>query len=217
MSRDGASGRAPTPQSLWKDVIRMHRLSRVTDPSPHGPPTNPGKVARATRVGLRTSIVVLVATAFPVLSLLRASGVATSEVEDRALAGIAAIGKTASLQEQQAWSDAIRIVTSVAARPSLVAALGSHNPADARQMASRSTQSILVLGPFNDVRMYDAAGDLLAVASLPGVTPTAMAGTRSPPARLGDPVTTGAPISRQVGVPNQGVHGTLLGPLRVDV
>ncbi|HEX9313798.1 MAG TPA: hypothetical protein VGA71_00110, partial [Actinomycetota bacterium] len=76
-------------------------------------------------------MVVLVATAFPVLSLLWASGVATSEVEDRALAGIAAIGKTASLQEQQAWNDAIRIVTSVAARPSVVTALGSHNLADA--------------------------------------------------------------------------------------
>src|SRR5260370_12271842 len=150
---------------LWKDVTRMNRLSRATDPSPQ---TTLEKVARAPRVGLRTAVAVLVATAFPALSLLWASSVAPGEVEHRAFVGIAAIGKAASLQEQQAWDDAIRIVTSVAARPSLVTALASRNRADAREMARLSTASVLVFGPFSDVRIYDPTGDLLALASLPG-------------------------------------------------
>src|SRR5438309_5963574 len=157
----------------------MNRPSRATDPSRHAPPTNLRSVPRATRVGLRTAVVILVATAFPVLSLLWASGVATGEVEHRAFVGIAAIGKAASLQEQQAWNDAIRIVTSVAARPSLVIALASPNRADAQQMARLSTASVLVFGPFSGVRMYDPAGDLLAMASLPGRDPTAVPGTQS--------------------------------------
>src|SRR6267143_1879354 len=114
----------------------MNRLSRATDPSRHGSRTNLGKVPRATRVGLRTAVVILVATAFPVLSLLWASSVATAEVEHRAVAGVAAIGKAASLQEQQAWDDAVRIVTSVAARPTVVIALGSHDPTVVRQIES---------------------------------------------------------------------------------
>ena len=83
----------------------MNRLSPATDTSLHGLPTNPATGPRATRVGLRTAVVVLLATAFPVLSLFWASSVATGEVEDRARAGLAAIGKAASLQEQQAWDD----------------------------------------------------------------------------------------------------------------
>src|SRR5205085_4833043 len=84
---------------LWKDVIRMNRRSRATDPSPQ---TNLEEVARSTRVGLRTAVAVLLAAALPVLSLLWASSVATGEVEHRAFAGIAAIRNAASLQEQQA-------------------------------------------------------------------------------------------------------------------
>ena len=169
----------------------MNRLPPATGFPPHGPPRNPGRGPRATRVGLRTAVVVLVVTAFPVLSLLWASGVATGEVEDRALATMAAIGKAASLQEQQAWDDAIRIVTSVATRPAVVTALASHNPDQASQMASRSTASILVLGPFSDARMYDPVGGLLAIATLPGVTPTAVAGISSAPVTLGDSAAPG--------------------------
>jgi PAS domain S-box-containing protein len=168
-------------------------------------------------VGLRSAAVVLVATALPVLSVLWASSVATEEVEHRALASIAAIGKAASLQEQQAWNDAIRIVISVAARPSVVTAMGSRYPAVARQLASQSTASILVFGPFSDARMYDPAGNLLAMASLPGVDPTPVTGTPSDPATFGDPVTPGAHTLRQVAVPIGGIRGPLLGQLVVDV
>src|SRR4029077_18497257 len=47
----------------------MNRPSRATDPSPHRPPIPRGRAPRATRVGLRTAVVILVATAFPVLDL----------------------------------------------------------------------------------------------------------------------------------------------------
>jgi PAS domain S-box-containing protein len=162
-------------------------------------------------------VAVLVATAFPVLSLLWASSVAPGEVEHRAFVGIAAIGKAASLQEQQAWDDAIRIVASVAARPSLVTALASRNPADARQMARLSTASILVFGPFSDVRIYDPAGDQLAMASLPGRDPAGVTVTQSQVTTFGDPVTVDGHTSRQVAVPIGGVRGPVLGQMVVDV
>src|SRR4029077_6327298 len=47
----------------------MNRPSRATDPSPHRPPIPRGRAPRATRVGLRTAVVILVATAFPFLDL----------------------------------------------------------------------------------------------------------------------------------------------------
>src|SRR5260370_17058484 len=62
---------------LWKDVIRMNRLSRATDPSRQ---TNLEKVSRPTRVGLRTAAGVLVAPAFPVISLLWASALAPGQL-----------------------------------------------------------------------------------------------------------------------------------------
>jgi PAS domain S-box-containing protein len=113
-------------------------------------------------VGLRTAAVVLAATLFPVVSLLWASGVAKIEVENRAFGGMAAIADATSLQEQQAWDDALQIVTSGAARPALLSALESPHRKVAREIASQSAESILMAGPFGDVRMYDPAGNLLA-------------------------------------------------------
>jgi PAS domain S-box-containing protein len=117
---------------------------------------------RGTLVGLRTAAVVLAATLFPVVSLLWASGVANIEVENRAFGGMAAIADATSLQEHQAWDDALQIVTSGAARPALLSALESPHRQVAREIASQSAESILMAGPFGDVRMYDPAGNLLA-------------------------------------------------------
>ncbi|MCW3036213.1 MAG: signal transduction histidine kinase, partial [Actinobacteria bacterium] len=169
------------------------------------------------RVGLRTAAVVLAATALPIVSLLWASGVAKSEVRNRALGGMAAIGKATSLQEQQAWDDAIRIVASAAGGSGLLTRLESHNPELAREVASQSARNILMAGPFGDVRMYDAAGNLLAMASLPGVNPTAVTGTHLPSITLGDTITNGTQSSRQVAVSIGGVRGPEVGRLVVDV
>src|ERR1700730_11988120 len=119
------------PASLRKGILVNPRTAAVSNP-------------RRARVGLRTAAIVLAATAFPVVTLLWASSVAKGEVEDRALAGMAAIGKATSLQEQQAWDDAIRIVASAAGGSGLLTTLQSHNPDVARQVDSQSASNIRI-------------------------------------------------------------------------
>src|SRR5260370_10680790 len=65
--------------------------------------------------------------------------------------------------------------------------------------------------------MSDPAGALLRRGSLPGREPTAVTGTQSQAATMGDPVTIDAHTSRQVAVPIGGVRGPVLGQLVVDV
>jgi PAS domain S-box-containing protein len=138
--------------------------------------------------------------------------VARTEVEHRALDGLAATGKATVLQEQQAWDDAVRVVTSGVSRPGLLKGLESHSTAEVLRIAG----NILITGPFADVRLYDATGSLVAVAGLPGTTPTAVSGLGTGRVTIGSPVTTGTKTSRQVAVAIGGA-GPRLGALVVDV
>jgi len=162
------------------------------------------------RAGLRDVVLVLAATALPVVSLIWASGVARTEVERRALEGLVATAKATVLHEQQAWDDAVRVVLTAASRPVPLSALELRDTT----LASQGVQNILITGPFADVRLYDPAGDLVAMAALPGVTPTPVAGRMAGPPTFGDPVSAGAVIARQVSVP-AGIGG--FGRLVVDV
>jgi PAS domain S-box-containing protein len=65
--------------------------------------------------------------------------------------------------------------------------------------------------------MYDPAGSLLAMASLPGVNPTAVTGAHLQSITLGDTITNGTQSSRQVAVNIGGMRGPALGRLVVDV
>jgi PAS domain S-box-containing protein len=164
------------------------------------------------RVGRRAVAIVLTATAFPVVSLLWASGVARAEVEHRALGGLAATGKATVLQEQQAWDDAVLVVMSGVSRPGLLRDLDSHNSAALLQIA----RNILITGPFANVRVYDASGTLAAMAGLPGTTPTDVSELGTGRVTLGNPVTTGTKTSRQLAAAIGGA-GPRLGALVVDV
>jgi PAS domain S-box-containing protein len=165
--------------------------------------------SRTSPSGLRTVALVLTATALPVISLIWASGVARTEVEQRARAGLAATARATVLQEQQAWDDALRVVMSAASRPVPLSALELRDTT----LATQGVQNILVTGPFADVRLYSASGDLVAMAALPGVTPTPAAGLASGPPTVGGPLSVGSVIGRQVSV----AAGNGGGRLVVDV
>ena len=169
-----------------------------------------GKRSWASDVLLRTAAVVLLATSVPVASLIWASGVARSEVQRRALEGLASTAKATVLQEQQAWDDAVRVVSSAASRPVPLSALESGDAV----LAAQGAQNILVTGPFADVRIYDSAGKLAAMAALPNVTPTPYSKNDASGLSVGDPVSTGTRTARQVSVP-VGSNGA--GRLVVDV
>lgn len=171
---------------------------------------DPGERPSKSRSGLRAAALVLTATAFPVLSLIWASQVAGDEVERRALAGLAATAKATVLQEQQAWDDAVRVAVSAASRPVPLSALELGDTALARQ----GVENILITGPFADVRLYGAFGNLVASAALPGVTPTPVGIAVPGPPTIGEPVSVGTVIARQVSVP-AGPGGA--GRLVVDV
>ncbi|MGI8809322.1 MAG: PAS domain S-box protein [Acidimicrobiales bacterium] len=162
------------------------------------------------RSGLRAVALVLTATAFPVISLVWASQVARQEVERRALAGLAATAKATVLQEQQAWDDAVRVVVSAASRPVPLNALELRDTA----LAGQGVQNILITGPFADVRLYGAFGDLIATAAVPGITPTPVGSVVPGSPTIGEPVSVGSLIARQVSVP-AGPGGA--GRLVVDV
>ena len=106
--------------------------------------------------GLRTALLILTASSVPIFSLLWASGVARAEVEHRALAGLQATAKATVLQEQQAWDDAVLVVTSAASRPVPLSALEARDTT----LANQGAQNILITGPFASVRIFDAAGNL---------------------------------------------------------
>jgi len=146
---------------------------------------------------VRTVAVVLLATAVPVASLVWASGVARAEVEQRALDGLVSTAKATVLQEQQAWDDAIRVITSAASRPVPLSAIQSRDA----DLAKQGTQNILVTGPFAAVRLFDNMGALVAMATLPDVTPTPFGGIDTPALTIGDPVGDGTRNLRQVAVP----------------
>ena len=168
---------------------------------------------RGARIGLRTLSVVLAATIVPVASLLWASVVARTEVEQRALQGLTATAKATVLHEQQAWDDAVRVAVSAATRPVPLNAVGSRDAALARQ----GVENILATGPFATVRLYDAAGELVAMAGLPGVSPTPLLPPSTGPTTFGDPVTVGSRTARQISLPAGGVEILNLGRLVVDV
>ncbi len=169
-----------------------------------------GRRAWLSTVLVRTAAVVLVATAVPVASLIWASGVAKGEVERRALDGLASTAKATVLQEQQAWDDAVRVITSAGSRPVSLSAILSRDPLLARQ----GVQNILVTGPFAAVRIYDGTGSLVALATLPDVTPTPIRAFGPPGLVIGEPVADGARIARQVVVP---IGPSQAGRLVVDV
>src|SRR5205823_5070222 len=126
--------------------------------------------------------------------------------------GLAATGKATVLQEQQAWDDTLLVVTSGVSRPGLLRALDSHATAE----VLRITGNILIAGPFADVRVYDATGILVAMAGIPGTTPTGVRGLGTGRVTVGNPVTTGTKTSRQIAVAIGGA-GPWLGALVVDV
>jgi PAS domain S-box-containing protein len=159
------------------------------------------------RAGLRTAAVVLTATALPILGLLWASGVARVEVEHRALAGLSATAKATVLQEQQAWDDAIRVVTSAASRPVSLSAVQARD----LSLAEQAAKNVLITGPFAAVRIYGATGDLIATATLDGVVPSPIGAIADGPLTVGDPTPAGSRIVRQVAVPfNNGLAGRLV-------
>ena len=162
------------------------------------------------RSGLRAVALVLLATALPVVSLVWASEVAGTEVERRALAGLAATAKATVLQEQQAWDDAVRVVVSAASRPVPLSALELRDTT----LASQGVQNILITGPFAVVRLYSAFGDMVATAARPGVTPTPVGAFAPEAVTFGDPVSVGPIVARQVSIP-AGIGG--MGRLVVDV
>ncbi|MEA2902149.1 MAG: hypothetical protein QOH36_2036 [Actinomycetota bacterium] len=163
----------------------------------------------ASNLLLRTSVVVLMATAVPVASLIWASGVSRAEVERRALDGLASTAKATVLQEQQSWGDAVRVVRSAASRPVPLSAIQSRDVT----LATQGMQNILETGPFAAVRIYDGTGLLVATAALPDVSPTPFGGTDDPDLSIGDPVSVGTRTVRQVSV----VLGIGRGRLVVDL
>ncbi|MEA2826626.1 MAG: hypothetical protein QOG43_1065 [Actinomycetota bacterium] len=150
----------------------------------------------SSNVLVRTTAVLLMATAVPIASLVWASGVAKAEVEQRAVDGLVSTAKATVLQEQQAWEDAVRVITSAASRPVPLSALQSRDESLARQ----GLQNVLITGPFADVRLFDGVGNLVAEAALPGVTPTPFGGVGGPTPGFGDPVDVGPGTARQVAV-----------------
>jgi PAS domain S-box-containing protein len=177
-------------------LTRMAAASGSRPARQQGPRSHPGR---------RTVALVLVATALPVVSLVWASRVARTEVEDRALAGLAATAKATVLQEQQAWDGAVRIVLSAASRPVPLSALESRDTT----LAIQGLQNILITGPFADVRLYSLTGDLIAVATLPGVTPTPVGHLGPGPAEFGPPTSVGDRLVRQVSAP-AGIAGRMV-------
>ena len=145
----------------------------------------------------RTAIVVLLATAVPVASLLWASGVARAEVEQRARAGLDSTAEATVLQEQQAWDDAVRVITSAASRPVPLSAIQSRDVT----LAGLGARNILGTGPFSAVRIFDNEGKLVALEALPGVTVTPIGGTGTRAFSVGDPVGDRTGNFRQVAVP----------------
>jgi PAS domain S-box-containing protein len=174
------------------------------------PGVDPVGRSRRSRSGLRAVALVLLATAFPVASLVWAAEVARTEVERRALAGLAATAKATVLQEQQAWDDAVRVAVSAASRPVPLSALELRDTT----LAGQGVQNILITGPFADVRLYSAFGDVVAMAAHPGVTPTPVGAVAPGVVTFGDPVSVGPVVARQVSVP-AGIGG--IGRLVVDV
>ena len=146
------------------------------------------------------------ASAVPILSLQWASGVARAEVEHRALAGLQATAKATVLQEQQAWDDAVLVVTSAASRPVPLSAIVNRDTT----LANQGAQNILITGPFTSVRIFDAVGDLAASAVLPGVTPTPLAAADGRTPTFGAPVSVGNRIARQIAVPLGGSKARLV-------
>jgi PAS domain S-box-containing protein len=142
----------------------------------------------------------------PIFSLLWASGVARAEVEHRALAGLEATAKATVLQEQQAWDDAVLVVTSAASRPVPLSALESRDT----MLADQGAQNILITGPFASVRIVDAAGNLAASAILPGVTPTPLSAADGPGPTFGAPISVGSRNARQVAVSLGGLKARLV-------
>jgi PAS domain S-box-containing protein len=169
-----------------------------------------GRPTPASGSGLRAIAVVLAATALPILSLMWAAGVARTEVERRASAGLTATAKATVLQEQQAWDDAVRVVVSAASRPVPLSALELRDTG----LATQGVQNILITGPFAAVRLYSPFGDVVATAALPGVTPTPVTSIAPGPPTFGDPTSVGTGTARQVSVP-AGTAGA--GRLVVDV
>jgi len=166
--------------------------------------------AKRSRSGLRAVALVLTATALPVASLAWASRVSVTEVERRALAGLAATAKATVVQEQQAWDAAVRVVVTSASRPVPLSALELRDVT----LASQGVQNILITGPFAGVRLYSPFADVVATAFMPGVSDLPPGDIGPGPLRIGVPVVAGAVISRQVSVP-AGIGG--LGRLVVDV
>ena len=148
---------------------------------------------------------ILVATVLPLVSLVWASAVAKGEVEDRAVEGLVATAKATVLQEQQAWDDAVRVVVSAASRPVPLSALQSRD----LQLARAGVENILETGPFADVRLYDGAGTLLALAARPGVVPSEPIPAPSRAATYGEPVNVGSGSARQISV-GSGPEGRLV-------
>ena len=146
--------------------------------------------------GLRTALLILTASSVPIFSLLWASDVARAEVEHRALAGLQATAKATVLQEQQAWDDAVLVVTSAASRPVPLSALEARDTT----LANQGAQNILITGPFASVRIIDVTGNLAASATLPGVIPTPLAVPDGRAPAFGPPTSVGSRIARQVGV-----------------
>ncbi len=179
----------------------------------HDGPVRAGR-SRRSHAGLRTAALVLMATALPVVSLLWASGVGKAQVESRALEGLAAVGKATLLHEQQVWDDAVHIIGAGASRPPRPDALGAAGV----EATTRAIQSLLLTGPFADVRVFDAAGNLVAMAARPSVTPTPVMPTDARSMSVGDPITVGTQTTRQVGAPvRSSTDGPVLGRLVVDV
>ena len=185
----------------------LKQMRHSTDPD-----ANVAVGARHRQWGPRAALVVLIATTLPVASLLWASVVARNEVEQRALEGLAATAKATVVQEQQAWDDAVRVVTSGSTRPGLIDALSAGNTSN----TDRAAANILATGPFADVRLYNASGRLVGGDTNPGVTPTAV-GTPAPSFSVGTPNIDGAQTLRQVSAPVKAGGGSLLGWLLVDV
>ncbi len=155
-----------------------------------------GSRSWSSNVLVRTTAVLLMATAVPIVSLVWASGVARAEVEQRALDGLVSTAKATVLQEQRAWDDAVRVITAAASRPVPLSALQSRDT----DLISQGLHNVLITGPFADVRLYDGTGTLIATASVPGVTPTPFAGLGGPTPSFGDPVDVGPGTARQVAV-----------------
>ncbi len=172
-----------------------------------------GAPDRAGRVGPRTFALVALATMVPVATMLWASVVAQTEVEQRALDGLTATARATVLQEQQAWDDAVRVAVTAASRPVPLSAVDSHDA----QLATQGMANILASGPFDAVRLYDAGGALVAVAARSGTTPVAATGLTAGPVTFGGTVINGSQISRQVSVAAGAADVPKLGRLVVDV